>query len=90
MKDSERKIAEGEQEIVQLGKELRYSQEVVLGELAGWTEWREKFGKEAVRAFVRGMVVKEKERYKGLQRCLRKLREADADDGYGVGQSSEL
>jgi hypothetical protein len=85
MKDSERKIAEGEQEIVQLGKELRYSQEVVLGELAGWTEWREKFGKEAVRAFVRGMVVKEKERYKGLQRCLRKLREADADDGYGVG-----
>lgn len=85
MKDSERKIAEGEQEIVQLGKELRYSQEVVLSELAGWTEWREKFGKEAVRAFVRGMVVKEKERYKGLQRCLRKLREADADDGYGVG-----
>jgi hypothetical protein len=84
MKDSERKIAEGEQEIVQMGKELRYSQEVVLGELAGWTDWREKVGKEAVRAFVRGMVVKEKERYKGLQRCLRKLKEANGDEGDGV------
>ena len=85
MKDSERKIAEGEQEIAQLGKELRYSQEVVLGELAGWTEWREKFGKEAVRTFARVMLVKEKERYKGLQRCFRKFREVDTDDGYGVG-----
>ena len=80
MKDLERKIAEGQQEIVQLGKELRYSQEVVLGELAGWTDWREKVGKEAVRAFVRGMVTKEKERYKGLQRCLRKLREASGNE----------
>ena len=85
MKDSERKIAEGERKIAQLGKELRYSQEVVLGESAGWTEWREKFGKEAVRTFVRGMLVKEKERYKGLQRCFRKLKEVDTDDGYGVG-----
>jgi hypothetical protein len=84
MKDSERKIAEAEQEIVRMGKELRYSQEVVLGELAGWTDWREKVGKEAVRAFVKGMVVKEKERYKGLQRCLRKLKEVNANQGDGV------
>ena len=85
MQDSERKISEGEQEIVQMGKELRYSQEVVLGELAGWTDWREKVGKEAVQAFVRSMVVKEKERYKGLQRCLRKLNEAIENEGDGVG-----
>jgi hypothetical protein len=84
MKDSERKIIEGEQEIIELGTELRYSQEVVLGELAGWTDWREKVGKEAVRAFVKGMVVKEKERYKALQRCLRKLKEANEDEGHGV------
>jgi small subunit ribosomal protein S11 len=75
---------DGEQEIVLMGKELRYTQEVVLGELAGWTEWREKVGKEAVRAFVKGMVVKEKERYKGLQRCLRKLNEARGNEGDGV------
>ena len=80
MKDSERKIVEGEQAITRMGKELRYSQEVVLGELAGWTDWREKVGKEAVRAFVKGMVVKEKERYKGLQRCLRKLEEANENE----------
>lgn len=84
MKELDRKIAGGEQDIVRMGKELRYSQEVVLSELAGWTEWREKVGKEAVRAFVKGMVVKEKERYKGLQRCLRKLREANEDGGDGV------
>jgi hypothetical protein len=84
IKESERKIADGEQEIVMMGKELRYTQEVVLDELAGWTEWREKVGKEAVRAFVKGMVVKEKERYKGLQRCLRKLNEARENEGDGV------
>ena len=83
MRESERKIADGEQEIVKLGKELKYTQEVVLGELAGWTDWREKVGKEAVRTFVRGMVVKEKERYKGLQRCLRKLREANLESANG-------
>ena len=84
MKDLERKIVEGEQEIIELGKELRYSQEVVLSELAGWTEWREKVGKEAVQTFAKGMVVKEKERYKSLQRCLRKLKEANEDEGHGV------
>jgi ankyrin repeat protein len=84
IKESERKIADGEQEIVMLGKELRYMQEVVLSDLAGWTEWREKVGKEAVRMFVKGMVVKEKERYKGLQRCLRKLNEAKENEGDGV------
>ena len=84
MKDSERRIVESEEEIILMGKELRYSQEVVLGELAGWTDWREKVGKEAVRAFVKGMVVKEKERYKGLQRCLRKLKEATENEVAGV------
>ncbi len=84
LRESERKVADGEQEIVKLGKELKYTQEVVLGELAGWTDWREKVGKEAVRTFVRGMVVKEKERYKGLQRCLRKLREANLESAAGA------
>ena len=78
LRETERKIAEGEREVVRLGQELRYTQEVVVGELAGWTEWREKMGKESVRAFVKGMVVKERERGRGLVRCLRALREGSA------------
>ena len=79
MKDAEKKIAEGEADIVRLGKELRWTQEVVVGELAGWTGWREKVGRESVRSFVKAMVVKERERGKGLERCVRALREANQE-----------
>jgi len=76
MKDTENKIADGERDMERMSRELRWTTEVVVGELAGWTAWREKVGREAVSRFVRGMVVKEKERGKGLERCLRALREA--------------
>lgn len=75
-KDTERKIVDGEKEVERLGKELRWTQGVVAGELAGWTAWREKVGAEAITTFVKGMVIKERERGKALERCLRALREA--------------
>ena len=76
MRETEKKIRDKEEEIVRVGKELRYTQEVVLGELAGWTEWRERVGRQAVKAFVRELVTRERERGRGLDRCLRALREA--------------
>ncbi len=63
--------------------ELKYAQEAVPEDLAGWTDWREEVGKEAVSTFVRGVVMKEKERYKGLQWCLRKPREANLESADG-------
>jgi Vacuolar sorting protein 9 (VPS9) domain/Ankyrin repeats (many copies) len=76
IKDTESKISQGEREVEKMSRELRWTTEVVVGELAGWTAWREDVGREAVKRFVRGMVVREKERGKGLERCLRALREA--------------
>ncbi len=79
MKETEAKIAQGEKDGERMSRELRWTTEVVVGELAGWTAWRERVGREAVKRFVTEMVVKEKERGKGLERCLRALRAAKHD-----------
>ena len=75
IKDAEKRIIEGEIEIQARGKELRYTNEVVVGELAGWTTWKGELGKEEVKRYVKGMVIKERERLKGMQRVLRSLKE---------------
>jgi hypothetical protein len=79
MKDIESKILQGEREVERMSRELRWTTEVVVGELAGWTAWREQVGRQAVRRFVRDVLVKEKERGRGLERCLRALRESKKD-----------
>jgi ankyrin repeat protein len=70
-----KKIEKGETVIERLGKELWYTLQVVAGELAGWQAWKVEVGRTAVRSFVKEMVVRERERGKGLERCLRRLRE---------------
>jgi hypothetical protein len=57
-----------------LGKELRYTQQVVASELAGWQEWRAREARRAVRDLVRGMVVRERARLEGMERAARRLR----------------
>lgn len=57
-----------------LERELRYSQQVVAGELAGWQEWKVKRERESVRELVRGMVTLERQRLEGMRRALRALR----------------
>lgn len=78
MRDTERQIIDAEVEIETRGKELRYAQEVVLGELAGWTSWREEWGRNEIKRFAKGMVIRERERLRGMQRVLGNLRKADA------------
>jgi hypothetical protein len=56
-----------------LGKELRYTQQVVASELAGWQEWRAREARRAVRDLVRGMVVRERARLEGMERAARRL-----------------
>ncbi|KAJ9646291.1 uncharacterized protein PV06_02102 [Exophiala oligosperma] len=75
-RDVEKKIAKNEIEVDMLGRELRYTQEVVVSELAGWTTWRESWGKEEVKRLASAMVVRERERLNGMQRALRALKEA--------------
>jgi small subunit ribosomal protein S11 len=75
-RETENKIVQGEADVQRLGKELRYTQEVVVGELAGWTTWREEWGREEIKKLAKAMVVKEKERLRGMQRAVRALKEA--------------
>ncbi|KAJ5939528.1 hypothetical protein N7466_002662 [Penicillium verhagenii] len=75
VRDLEQKIGEGEAESARLAREVSWNKDVVVGELAGWTTWREKVGREAIRAFVKNTLVREKERGKRMERCLRSVRD---------------
>ena len=59
-----------------LGKELRYSQQVVAGELAGWQEMHVRMSRQVLREFARGMVVLERAKLQGTERALRNIRDA--------------
>ncbi|XHF97236.1 hypothetical protein AWENTII_000834 [Aspergillus wentii] len=75
VRDLEQKVHESETQISHLSREITWNKDVVVGELAGWTSWREKVGREAIRSFVKTTIVREKERGKRLERCLRGVRE---------------
>src|SRR5204863_9198680 len=70
-REKEEKVRKGEEEKRELGKELRYSMQVVANELAGWQEWRVRTARTAVRDLVRVMVVREKTRLEGMKRAIR-------------------
>jgi hypothetical protein len=65
-----------------LSRELRYTQQTVANELAGWRDLHERMGRRAIRELAKGVVVAEKVRLEGLQRCLRRIREA----GTGIAE----
>lgn len=59
------------EELRGLGAELRYTQQTVAGELAGWQELHVRLGRRAVRAFVERVVVVERERLEEMRRAMR-------------------
>lgn len=65
----------GQAEVDNLSRELRYTQQTVAMELAGWQDMHERMGRRAVRELARNMVVVEKMRLEGMKRALRKLKE---------------
>jgi len=75
MRDLENKINEYEAQTAQLSREITWNKDVVVSELAGWTSWRDKVGRDAIKAFARDMLVRERERGKRIERCLRSVRE---------------
>ncbi|KAI1874433.1 hypothetical protein JX265_004641 [Neoarthrinium moseri] len=93
--DREERAREKQKEVDELSRELRYTQQVVAGELAGWQDMHEKMGKRAMRDFARNMVVLERERLAGLNRAIRKLREVPTGpvfrmDSVGGPQAEEV
>ncbi|KAI4173636.1 MAG: hypothetical protein LQ343_002811 [Gyalolechia ehrenbergii] len=72
-KDAEIKAQRSREEIRGLGAELRYTQQTVAGELAGWQELHVRLGRRAVRGLVERVVVAERERLEGMRRAVRGL-----------------
>lgn len=72
-RDAQEKLDKATDELAGLGKELRYTQQVVAGELASWQESRVEMGKKALRDFARNMVVTERARLESMRRAVREL-----------------
>lgn len=73
--EREERMRASQAEVDNLSRELRYTQQTVAMELAGWQDMHERMGRRAIRELARGMVVIEKMRLEGMRRALRKLRE---------------
>ncbi|KAK4128855.1 hypothetical protein N657DRAFT_608652 [Parathielavia appendiculata] len=83
--EREEKARKSEGEAEKLARELRYAQQTVAGELAGWREMHERIGRRAVRELARGMVIAERCRLEGMVRALRAVRESVDGSGSGSG-----
>lgn len=97
--EREEKAKTAVREAEMLGRELRYAQQTVAGELAGWRDMHEKMGRRAIKELARGMLILEKGRMEGLKRALRKVKGVDVSglrerssvlevNGVAVGGSS--
>ncbi|KAK3984821.1 hypothetical protein QBC44DRAFT_387214 [Cladorrhinum sp. PSN332] len=75
--DREEKLKKLEMEAEMMGKELRYTQTVVAGELAGWREMHERLGRKAIKDLAKGVLVVERGRLEGIRRALRKVKEVE-------------
>ncbi|KAF2787611.1 hypothetical protein K505DRAFT_329557 [Melanomma pulvis-pyrius CBS 109.77] len=72
-RDAQEKKDRATEEYEGLGRELRYTQQVVAGELASWQEGRVEMGRKAIKEFASRMVVVEKARLDSMRRAVREL-----------------
>ena len=72
--EKEEKARQSREHAGLLARELRYTQQTVAGELAGWQSMHDKMGKRLIREYVRGMVVQERNKLDSMMRALRKVR----------------
>lgn len=75
--EKEERARKSREEAVNLARELRYTQQTVAGELAGWQDLHEKMELRAIKEFARGMVTQERTKMEGMMRALRKVREGN-------------
>ena len=69
-------MQKAEEELRTIGCELRYTQQTVAGELAGWQDLHRKMARRAIRCLASRMVVREKDRLEGMRRALRGMYES--------------
>jgi hypothetical protein len=71
--EREERARRSEAEAQNLARELRYTQQTVAGELAGWRDMHERIGRKAIADLARGMLITERMRLEAMQRALRKV-----------------
>ncbi|AEO66085.1 uncharacterized protein THITE_2113908 [Thermothielavioides terrestris NRRL 8126] len=81
--EREEKARRSEGRAETLSRELRYAQQTVAAELAGWRDMHERIGRKAIRDLARGMVVAERMRLEGMLRALRVVREGEVPPAGG-------
>ena len=68
--DAQDRLAKEQEQLRITGCELRYTQQIVASELAGWQDLHGKLPKSALKKLARSMVVREKDRLEGMKRAL--------------------
>ncbi len=84
--EREERARQSEREGENLSKELRYTQQTVAGELAGWEEMHERMGRRAIRDLARGVLVQERMRLEGMRRALRRVQQPSRSGDGGEGE----
>ncbi|UKZ83096.1 hypothetical protein TrVFT333_010898 [Trichoderma virens FT-333] len=79
--EKEKKARQSREQASFLSRELRYTQQTVASELAGWQELHDQMGLRAIREYARGMVVQERVRLEGMMRALRIVRLGNYQQG---------
>lgn len=69
--EAQERAEKSKEELRTTSCELRYTQQVVAGELAGWQDLHAKMGKRAIRSLAERMIIREKDRLAGMRRAMR-------------------
>ena len=77
--EAQERAAKSREELRAVSCELRYTQQTVAGELAGWQDLHAKLGKRAIRVLAERMVVREKDRLECMKRAVRGVVELKND-----------
>lgn len=72
-RDAQEKMDKSKIELEDLGRELRYTQQVVASELASWQENRVEMGRKCLKELAKKMVVVERARLESMRRAVREL-----------------
>ncbi|KAJ6782613.1 hypothetical protein PWT90_00166 [Aphanocladium album] len=71
--EKEKKVQKWRQEASYMARELRYTQQTVAAELAGWQNMHDTMARRALREYARGMVLQDRMRLEGMTRALRAI-----------------
>lgn len=73
--EAQERVDKSKEELRGMSCELRYTQQTVAGELAGWQDLHAKLGRRAIKGLAERMVVREKCRLEGMKRAMRELQQ---------------